>query len=118
MRKCIVSLLLLCHLGFGAEATAPKPRRKTWWWTSVAALGAATALDVRSSWGRPEMNALLRGPDGRFAIQGLRIKSSIVAANCGFQWLVLRRRPNMDRTLAGVNSGLAAWYAVAAARNR
>jgi len=113
----LVAVFLLAALGLIAE-TPPRPRAsRLRWWLSVAALSAATALDVHTSWGRPEFNSFLRSPGGRFGARGLVIKSSILGASCGLQWLLVEQRPRTVNTLTGVNVGLASWSAGVAARN-
>jgi hypothetical protein len=83
----------------------------------MAALAAASALDMHSSWGKRELNPLLRGPGGRFDTRGVAIKSSIVGTACGFEWLLMRKEPRLGSTFVGVNLGLAAWTGGVAVRN-
>jgi len=83
----------------------------------MAALAAASALDMHSSWGKREFNPLLRGLGGRFDTRGVAIKSSLVGTACGFEWLLLRKEPRLGNTLAGANLGLAAWMGGIAVRN-
>jgi hypothetical protein len=116
-RRCIAAFLLV-SAAFGAEATTPQRPAKKRWWVSVAAVAAASFADMHSSWGRRELNPMLRGPDGRFGTRGAAVKSSIVGASCGLQWLLLERKPHMAGVLSGANWGLAAWSAGVAARNR
>jgi len=85
-------VFLLAALSLVAESR-PRPRpSKLRWWLSVAALSAAAALDVHSSWGRRELNPMLQSPNGRFNARGLAVKSSILGTSCGLQWLLLERR--------------------------
>ncbi len=116
MRTCLLALLLAAT-AFPADGVASTRSGKKRWWASVAALAAASVLDMHSSWSRREINPMLRGPDGRFGARGVAVKSSILGASCGVQWLLLQREPRMGNTLAGMNAGLAAWSATAAARN-
>ena len=117
MANRLVAVMLLATAGLGAEGTTPVRPAKRRWWVSVAAVAAASVVDVHSSWSRPELNPMLQGPDGRFRVHGVAIKSSIVGASCGLQWLLLRRKPQLSNTLAGVNAGLAAWTGAVAVRN-
>lgn len=118
MRIGLVAALLLCSLSCQAQETFPKKPGKKRWWVSIAALAAASVLDAHSSWNRPELNPMLQGPDGRFGHRGVAIKASIVGASSAFQWVLLKKEPKLAGTLAGVNSGLAAWSTAAVLRNR
>ena len=110
-------MFLLAALSLVAESR-PRPRpSKLRWWLSVAALSAAAALDVHSSWGRRELNPMLQSPNGRFNARGLAVKSSILGTSCGLQWLLLERRPGAVNTLTTANLGLASWTAGVAAHN-
>jgi len=118
VRTGLIAVLLLCSLSCEAQETWWKKPGKKRWWASIAALAAASVLDAHSSWGRRELNPMLRGPDGRFGYNGVILKSSILGASCAFQWVLVNREPRLAGTLAGVNSGLAAWSTTAALRNR
>jgi hypothetical protein len=111
VHRRLIAVFLLAALGLGA---ADKPRHrpaKRRWWLSIAALGSAAFLDAYTSWGRRELNPMLRSPGDRFNARGLALKSSIVGASCGLQWLLLERKPRATSTVTGVNFGLAAWTA-------
>ena len=109
--------MLLATAGLGAEGTTPVRPAKKRWWVGVAAVAAASVVDVHSSWSRPELNPMLRGPDGRLGVRGVAIKSSIVGASCGLQWQLLRREPRLGKALTGFNLGVAAWTGAVAVRN-
>jgi hypothetical protein len=117
MRSRLVALLLLASVALSAEGISRTRPGKKRWWASVAALAAASVLDIHSSWRRREINPMLRGPEGRFGARGLVIKSSILGASCGVQWMLLDKEPRRNGALVGMNAGLAAWSATAAARN-
>jgi hypothetical protein len=109
-------------LGAGADEKigAPEPAerpRNTLWLTSITAMNVASLLDARSSWGRVEVNPLLRGSDGRFGAQGLAVKSAVVGGVCLFQWLVLRRHPGAGKPFAAVNAAMTGAFAAAAVHN-
>jgi hypothetical protein len=118
-------MVLVCALALACVAAAAEPARgdngyesgRRLWWTSVAALGAATALDIQSSWGRREINPLLRSSDGRFGGRGVAIKIGVAGIASGLQWLVVRKHPRLETPLAGTNAGLAAMFAAAAVHN-
>ena len=117
MQGRLVAAFLMVSAAFGADAATGTRLAKKRWWVSVAAVAAASALDIHSSWGRRELNPMLRGPHGRFGARGVAVKSSLVGASCGLQWFVLERKPRMSGALSGANAGLAAWTAGVAARN-
>ena len=117
MYRRLIAVLLLASTAWGAEAlVAARPGKKRWW-LSVAALSAVAVLDMHSSWQRRELNPMLRSADGGFAARGVAVKSSIVGASCGVQWLLLERRPRLSNAVSGVNLGLAAWSAGVVTRN-
>ncbi len=72
--------------------TAQAEPRAVWKW-SAAALVAGASADVASSYGRVELNPLLRGPDGRFGARGVVLRSGIVTGAILTSWAVLRRCP-------------------------
>jgi hypothetical protein len=116
MRTKIVSLLLAFSLVQQAAAQELKPRRGFWWKLSAAALTAATMVDAHSSWGHNEINPVLRGPNGRFGVQGLAMKALITTGVIGTQYFLLKRTPQAEKygvitnfALAGV-LGTAAMY--------
>ncbi len=114
--KFVVTAVLACQL-VHAAGMEPGKRRQRLWWASVAAFCAASIVDVHSSWGKPEINPLLRGPNGLFGARAVPIKFGIVGASTAVQWLILRKHPALAKTLAGTNIGGAAVTAGLAARN-
>ncbi|MBV8865229.1 MAG: hypothetical protein JO210_07490 [Acidobacteriaceae bacterium] len=50
------------------------------WVASMLAMGAATALDSGSSWGKREGNPLLASSDGTFGAKGLSIKTGVAVS--------------------------------------
>lgn len=117
MRNCLITLLLAATVASGAEGFAQTRPSKKRWWASVA-IAAASFMDMHSSWGKREMNPMLRGPDGRFRAGGVVIKASLLGTSCGLQWLLLKKEPQLKNTLlSGINVGLAAWWTAAAAHN-
>jgi hypothetical protein len=118
-KKTIATLIVTCSLACAAdfEATVGRPQSKKLWWASVATLAAASAADAGSSWGRQEMNPLLRGSNGRFSTRGIQLKSAIVGGVCLGQWLLLRRHPKAQKRLGAANFGMAALTAGAVIHN-
>ena len=112
-----MAAILLLTAGLGAEGiTRVRPSKKGWW-VSVAAVAAASFLDIHYSWRRRELNPMLAGRDGRLGTRGVAIKSSVVGASCGLQWMLLRKEPRLGNTLTGINAGLAAWTGAVAVGN-
>lgn len=105
-----------------------RPTHQTLYVSSVASLVGANALDLASSWGRPELNPFLTpgSNGGRFGWQSATIKLGLTATTLLFQRHVLRRRPELRRPFAvsnfiaaGAMSGIAVRnYAIGAPRIR
>ena len=72
------------------EPVEPEPI-STHWKISAVALAAGAALDVASSWQRPEANPVYRSGNGRFGGKGVAIKAVIIGGNLALQYLVMRR---------------------------
>ena len=116
MRRCFTIILLSACLVPAAErANAPRGRR--FWLASVAALVAAHAVDVHSSWGQPERNPLLQSGGRRFGGSSVGIKAGIVGAVVAVQCLALRRTPDAHRAFTVANLAGAGAMAGIAARN-
>ena len=116
MRKQkLVGFLVLLGL-FSAQAQA-ETRRGKLWRVSAAVLGAVTIADMHSSVGRREANAFLQSNDGRFAGRGVALKSLVVGATLGGQWLMLRKNPNAAGYAAGVNFAMASVTGAVVVRN-
>ena len=96
-----------------------QPAGKILWRTSLAALTAANAMDVRSSWGKHELNPSLSGDNGRFGREGALIKLGILGGMFAVESLILRRQPSAKfyRGLAIVNFGSASVTGAIAIRN-
>mgnify|MGYP000005847939 CR=1 FL=1 len=90
MRLCFAAFTLLsaCLLPCAAQE---RPSR--FWRVSVALLSAATAADVHSSWGKHELNPLLRNGGNRFGAQGLAVKAGVTGGAVLAQALLFRRKP-------------------------
>ena len=93
----IVLALLAVATAWGAsphylprEPVEPEPI-STHWKISAVALSAGAALDVASSWQRPEANPVYRGGNGRFGSKGIAIKAVIIGGNLALQYVVLKR---------------------------
>lgn len=107
--KRIVWALLLAGLSLRAG-------ERQQWWFSVAALGAATAADTMSSQGRTELNPGL-ATNGQLGVRGFAVKCSIAAAIPLAQWLILRKRPGMQKPFTLTNYGVSGVWTGAAVHN-
>jgi hypothetical protein len=85
--------------------------------SSVAALVAANALDIHSSYGKYEVNPVVAGSGGRFTGRSVAVKSGIVAGTLLVQWLIVRKHPDWKAKLAWLNWGTAGMYSGVALRN-
>jgi hypothetical protein len=101
------------------SATEPPSKAKTTWKFSLAALAAANALDVQSSWGKHELNGSLSGPGGTFGKQGALLKLGIGGGLYAFEFVITRGHPSMKlyRALSIINFGAAATTSAVAAHN-
>jgi hypothetical protein len=77
------------------------------WWASVAAVVAGSAVDAHSSWGRQELNPLLRGAGGEFGMKAVAIKAAITGGVVGVQYLLLKKNPGGARHAAIANFAMA-----------
>ena len=119
MRKAIASLCLCAVFSMGSvraeelvRSAEAKPSK--WWKISSFVLAAAVAADVQSSWGRQELNPLLRNGNGRFGVQGFALKSVLVGGTLGAQYFLLKKHPGASKyamisnfAIAGVLGGAA-----------
>lgn len=114
-------LFLLALTGYALHAQeAPDPTAgRTLWRVSVAALGAANAMDIESSWGKHELNSTLSNSSGTFGAQGALIKLGLQGSLAGIEYLITRRHPSgkLYRALGFINFGAAAGIAGVAAHN-
>lgn len=76
----------------------------------------ATSLDAASSWGRIELNPLLRSADGRFGARGVGIKLAIFGGVEFAKWSLLRKG-HRGRWVRSLSLGPAAAFGGVAARN-
>src|SRR5258707_812702 len=111
----LVGFLVILGL-FSANAQAETRKAKIWK-VSAAVLGAVTIADIQSSVGRREANLFLQSSDGRFGGRGVALKSVVVGAALGGQWLMMRRNPNAAGWAAGANFAAAALTGAAVAHN-
>jgi hypothetical protein len=113
--------LLLALTGYALHAQdAPNPAAgRTLWRASIAALTAANAMDVESSWGKHELNSALSNSSGNFGAQGALIKLGLQGSLVGIEYLITRRHPSgkLYRALGFINFGAAAGIAGVAAHN-
>lgn len=121
IRNTLAALLICLSAGAAVQAetvaVAKERKRSFWWKLSVATLAAATAVDGHSSWGRIEVNPVLRGGDGRFGSRGVAIKALVFTATAGVQHLLLKKHPQAEKPGIVTNFGLAGVLAAAAAVN-
>jgi hypothetical protein len=132
-RLPVVLTVLLLTLGalHGAEPSEPasvsaprveSPREtagKNFWRVSVAALIAANIADVKSSWGKQELNPVLATSNGKFGGEAALLKLGLQGGAIAVEYLLLRRHPSkrLYRALTFVNFGDASVTGAMAARN-
>lgn len=103
----IALLVALAVPAFGQKA----------WKASFATLAAGTTLDAASSYGRPELNPVLAGPNGQFRMKGIAIKGGVTVGIFLVERFILKRHPDMERTFTMMNYSVGATYTSTAIRN-
>jgi hypothetical protein len=82
------------------------PGRTLYRW-SIAAVVAANAADVASSWSQQEANPVIAGGGAQFGASSMAIKTGFVAASLVIQHVALRHRPDLYKKLSWLNFGTA-----------
>ena len=82
------------------------PGRNLYRW-SIAAVVAANAADVASSWSKQEANPVIGGGGAQFGASSMAIKTGFVAASLVIQHVALRHRPDLYKKLSWLNFGTA-----------
>lgn len=111
----------------GAEHIAPagsasrlsRPANAGWWKRHLADTAlhlAATSADAASSWGRVELNPVLRSSDGRFGAKGVAIKGAFAVGVEIIKWRFARRHPR-ERWVRALSLGPAVAFGGVAVRN-
>lgn len=94
-------------------------RAKRFWVFSVAGLAAANTFDVGSSWGKHELNGMLRSQDGTFGPRGTAAKIGLQGVFMATESLFVRHdtRGTRHRLAAWINLAAGAAITAVAARN-
>lgn len=93
------------------------PRGRGLFAASVAALAAANAADLATSWGRNEANPFLASSNARFGPQSAALKAGFTGVSLVIQWFALRHNPRLHRGLAYTNFAVAGGISAVAIRN-
>jgi len=119
MQKLFLLVALTGCALHAQELSTPKPAGRAFWQASIAAIGAANALDLQSSWGKHELNSTLANGSGTFGVQGALIKLGLQGSFVGIEFLITRHRPSgkLYRALGLINFGAAAGIAGVAVHN-
>lgn len=113
--SCIQSGLAQDLVGSGREER--RSGRKLWW-LSIAAVAAATMLDVQTSVGKYELNPMFRSRDGIFSPgRGIAIKMGVLGGGAAAQFLLFRREPRIPTALTIANFAAAGVLGGVAVRN-
>lgn len=95
-------------------------RQNPGWWRrhlgDTALHLGATSADAATSWGRVELNPLLRSADGRFGARGLGLKLGLFGAVELVKWRLAKRYPR-ERWVRVLSLGPAAAFGGVAVRN-
>jgi len=95
----------------------PSGRERALYRASVAALVAANAADLATSWGKRESNPILAGRGGRFSGGSLAIKGALTMTSLTIQHFALRKSERPLRALTWVNFALAGGLSGVAVHN-
>jgi hypothetical protein len=114
---CLVAVLLTGHF-MPCQAVEAQKRSRRLWWASVAAVVAASLLDVASSRGGVETNPLLQTSDGTFNTKrALLLKSVAMGGMLATEAWEMHRSRSSGRSAAAVNFVTAGAVAGLAVRN-
>jgi hypothetical protein len=119
LRIVVLFTALTCSSG-AQEGLSPalRPVASRAWKLSLAAVAAAHAADIHSSWGKHELNAALSGSSGRFGAGGAVTKLGMASGLAAAQCAMLKGRGSRYRgILTVVNFSAAAAIAGVAAHN-
>jgi hypothetical protein len=124
MRRCgswlagwLAVLMLFGDLA-PCQAAEPRKASRRLWVASVAALVAASALDIASSRNGIEANPLMRSQNGTFSMtRGVLLKSGFSTGIIVSGLLVSRHSPSAAKQLAIFNFGTAAALTGLSVRN-
>lgn len=115
-RTAAFLLLFTLLLVPSASAADRRTRWHTVWRVSQVLLAAADAADAASSWGKYEVNPLMR-TGHRFSYGSLAIKLGVLAGGLGAQHYIQRKAPERTPLLASANLAAAAALGIVAHRN-
>ena len=114
---CVTVCAALSASTLSAQTQSERKGLSKLWWASVAAVVAGSAVDAQSSWGRQELNPVLRGANGEFGMKAVAIKAAIAGGVVGAQYLMLRKNPGAAKYAAIANFGMAGAFAGVAVYN-
>jgi hypothetical protein len=120
MQKLLLLLALSGCALYGQDIPNPNAGSgRTLWRASIAALTAANALDIQSSWGKHELNPALANGGGTFGAQGALLKLGLQGTLVGIEYLITRHHSSgkLYRIMGIVNFGAAAGIAGVAVHN-
>ena len=121
LTRKLLLLLMISTIALQAQDRAPRSLTapSTLWKVSLTSLAVANAMDVRSSWGKHELNPALANSSGNFGKEGALIKLGLQGGLFGAEYLITRGHPSRKvyRVLTFVNFGAAGVTGAVAARN-
>ena len=112
--RIFLSLLLIGSFCIPVNAES---KQKKLWKASLAVLASASIADASTSWNQREANPLLRSGNGTFGGKAIAIKGLLAGGTVFYQYYIVRKKPEMERTATYVNFGAAAMFAGIAAHN-
>ena len=112
--RIFLSLLLI---GSFCLPMSAETKQKKLWKISLAVLSTATIVDASTSWNQREANPLLAGRNGTFGGKAIAIKGLLAGSTVVYQYYMIHKKPEMERTATLLNFGAAAMFGGIAAHN-
>ena len=112
MGRVFIAVFLVC----GNRLLAFSKLSKIYHW-SEAALIAGNTLDVQSSYGKPELNILLKDRSGQFGAKGVAIKAGVIVGILFTERYICKREEKAKKPLTFLNFGVGAVTTGFAVRN-
>ena len=112
--RIFLSLLLI---GTFCVPMNAETRQRKLWKISLAVLSTASIADASTSWNQREANPLLRNGNGNFGGKAVAIKGLLAGSTLVYQYYMIRKKPEMERTATTLNFVGAAIFGGIAAHN-
>jgi len=113
----LAEIVPVSSVAYVSPRETPHPRSRGLFAASVAALAAANAADLATSWGRREANPFLASSNARFGPQAAVLKVGFTGVSLFIQWIALHHNRQLHRGFAYTNFAVAGGISAVAIRN-